>query len=57
MKTVVSRVGSRQGWYVRELRRVEGNPERDRQHETADGQERDRGSSRSQDPLQSLNTF
>ena len=57
MKTVVSRVGSRQGWYVRELRRVEGNPERDRQHETADGQERDRGSSRSQDPLQSLNMF
>ena len=27
MKTVVSRVGSRQGWYVRDLRRVEGNPE------------------------------
>lgn len=34
VKMVVSRVGSRQGWYVRELRRVEGNPERDRQHET-----------------------
>lgn len=34
VKTVMSRVGSRQGWDVRELRRVEGNPERDRQHET-----------------------
>lgn len=34
VKTVVSRLGSRQGWDVRELRRVEGNPERDRQHET-----------------------
>lgn len=34
VKTVVSRVGSRQGWDVRDLRRVEGNPERDQLHET-----------------------
>lgn len=34
MKTVVSRVGSRQGWGVRELREGGGETQRDQLHET-----------------------